>query len=102
MKLLELAHARSGDKGAHANIAVIARDAQAYARLDKFLTTQRVRTYFNGLDCGEVKRYELPKLKAFNFVCKDILGRGGSVNLRIDAQGKTLAQALLLMDVPDE
>jgi hypothetical protein len=102
MRLLDLAHARSGDKGAHANIAVIARSDSAYAKLCALLTPQRVRDYFGGLDCGEVTRYELPRLRALNFVCRSILGRGGSVNLRIDAQGKTLAQALLLMELPDE
>lgn len=102
MKLLELAHARSGDKGAHANIAVIARDDAAFERLSDFLTPERVRDYFAGLNCGPVTRHELPKLRAFNFVCRDILGGGGSVNLRIDAQGKTLAQALLLMELPNE
>ena len=61
-----------------------------------------MRDYFSGLKCGPVTRHELPKLRAFNFICRDILGRGGSVNLRIDAQGKTLAQALLLMELPNE
>ena len=102
MRLVDLARARSGDKGGDANIAVVARSPQAYQVLCAYLTAQRVHEYFRALGCREVVRYELPNLCALNFVCRGILGRGGSTNLRIDAQGKALAQALLLMELPDD
>ena len=97
--LREIAHARSGDKGNSANVAVFARTPAAYAWLREHLTTTAVETYFKPLGVGAVTRYEAPNLEALNFLLPDILAGGGSRSLRIDAQGKTLGMALLEMPV---
>lgn len=97
--LRELAYARSGDKGCNANIGVIARTEESYHLLKKFLTVERVQTFFAPLGVQATERYELPNLQAFNFVLKGVLGEGGSRSLRIDAQGKALGQALLELEL---
>lgn len=97
--LRDLAFARSGDKGDSANIAVFARTPAAYAWLREQLTAARVEEYFRPLGVGPVTRYDVPNLEALNFVLPHVLGGGGSRSLRIDAQGKTLAMALLEMPV---
>ena len=97
MRLGSLAHARSGDKGSGANVAVFARNAKEYEFLRKHLTASRVQNYFRPVGVGKVTRYEVPNLEAFNFILPKILAGGGSRSLRIDAQGKTLGQALLEM-----
>ena len=97
--LREIAHARSGDKGNSANVAVFARTPAAYAWLRQHLTAAAVETYFRPLGVGVVVRHEVPNLEALNFVLPDILAGGGSRSLRIDAQGKTLGMALLEMPV---
>ena len=101
--LRELAHARSGDKGAGANVAVFANDGAAYAVLRRHLTAAVVQTYFAGLGVGPVDRYEVPNLFAFNFLLPGILAGGGSRSLRTDAQGKALGQCLLelRLELPD-
>jgi len=103
VRLLDLAHARSGDKGDSANIGVIARRPEFYPILVRELTPERVRKHFAGMVRGEVVRYELPNLGALNFVLHGALGGGGTVSLRLDAQGKTLGSALLRMelDIPE-
>lgn len=100
IRLGDLAHARSGDKGDHANIGVIARTAEGYAHLRRELTPDRVRAFFAGVCRGPVERYELPNVWALNFVLRDALGGGASESLRIDAQGKTFATAILAMELP--
>lgn len=95
--LRDLAHARSGDKGAGANVAVFARDAAAYALLRQHLTAGVVQVYFAPLGVGPVERYEVPNLLALNFLLPGILAGGGSRSLRTDAQGKALGQCLLEM-----
>ncbi len=97
MRLGSLAHARSGDKGSGANVAVFARNAKEYEFLRKHLTASRVQNCFRPVGVGKVTRYEVPNLEAFNFILPKILAGGGSRSLRIDAQGKTLGQALLEM-----
>jgi hypothetical protein len=103
VRLLDIAHARSGDKGDTANIGVIARKPEYYAILVRELTSERVRAHFEGIVRGEVERFELPNLGALNFLLHGALGGGGTVSLRLDAQGKTLAAALLRMelDIPE-
>ena len=103
-RLGTIAYARSGDKGDHANIGVAARSPEAYAFLREVLSGQRVRAFFRDLVGGRVVRYELPNLLAFNFLLHNALGGGGTLSLRVDHQGKTLAQGLLTMelDVPDD
>lgn len=99
MKLLDIAHARSGDKGDHANIGVIAYTAPGYAFLQKELTPARVKGFFLALG-PEVERFALPKLLAFNFLLRNVLAGGASESLRTDSQGKVLATALLEMELP--
>lgn len=103
VKLIEIAHGRSGDKGDAANIGIIAYTAAGYEIIRKYLTADKVKEHFNGICNGEVERFELPNLWALNFVLHDTLGGGGTVSLKFDAQGKTLAAALLRMklDIDD-
>lgn len=102
--LRAIAYARSGDKGSSANVAVFGRSPAAYAWLRTHLTADRVEAYFRPLGVGTVVRYDVPNLEALNFVLPAVLAGGGSCSLRIDAQGKTLGQALLEMpvDLPPE
>jgi hypothetical protein len=95
VKLRELATARSGDKGNHANIGVVAKDAAAYDILKSRLTAVRVQDYFQELGLSRVERFELPKVLALNFVLYDALAGGASRSLRIDTQGKLLGTAIL-------
>jgi hypothetical protein len=97
--LSDIAHGRSGDKGNHANVAVIAYTAEGFAWLRQFLTEDKVSTYFTSLRTSRVVRYEVPNLNAFNFMLYDVLAGGASRSLRIDNQGKTLALALLQMPI---
>lgn len=94
-RLFLLAHGRSGDKGDTVNIGVIARREVWYEALERELTAERVRAYLAPLGIGRVERYELPNLGALNFLVHEALGGGGAVALKLDAQGKTFAQALL-------
>lgn len=97
--LFDIAYARSGDKGAGANVGVIARTPGAYEVLRREVTAERVEAFFKPLGVGKVTRYELPNLGALNFILPRVLDGGGSVSLRIDAQGKALGQAILEMDI---
>jgi hypothetical protein len=97
--LSTIAHGRSGDKGNHANVAVIAYTPAGFAWLREHLTAERVRDYFAGLNPGRVVRYEAANLLALNFVLYDVLAGGASRSLRVDSQGKTLALALLQMPI---
>ncbi len=103
VRLLDLAHARSGDKGDTANVGVIARKPESYPLLVRELTPDRVAAHFRGMLTGSVERYELPNLHALNFLLHGALGGGGTVSLKTDAQGKTLSTALLRLEiqVPD-
>jgi hypothetical protein len=94
-----IAHGRSGDKGSHANIALIAYTPAGFAWLRDYLTADRVFRYFAPLNPRDVVRYEAPNLLALNFVLYDVLSGGASRSLYIDTQGKTLALALLQMPV---
>jgi len=104
VRLSRIAYARSGDKGDHANIGVAARTPEVFEFLRGALGAGRVKEFFADLVEGAVERYELPNLQAFNFVLHNALGGGGTLSLRVDHQGKALAQGLLLMelDVPEE
>lgn len=97
--LLALAHARSGDKGDTANIGLIGRSEACFEWLARHLTATRVRRCFAGLAHGAVRRHLVPNLWALNFLLGEALGGGGTRSLRLDAQGKTLAQALLRCEV---
>lgn len=100
IRLGEIAYARSGDKGSSANVAVFARKARDYERLREQLTEDAVKKFFDPLGVRKVTRYEAPNLDALNFLLEGVLGEGGSRSLRIDAQGKTLGQAILEMSLP--
>jgi hypothetical protein len=99
IKLIDIAHGRSGDKGDAANIGIIAYDDKGYEILQKHLTKEKVRKHFEGICYGEVERYEMPNIRAINFLLHNTLGGGGTVSLKHDAQGKTLAAALLRMEL---
>ncbi len=100
-RLLDIAHGRSGDKGDAANVGIIAYDDKGYEIIRKLLTKERVKEHFKGICLGEVERYEMPNIRALNFILNNTLGGGGTVSLKHDAQGKTLAAALLRMEVDD-
>ena len=104
VQLREIAFARSGDKGDTANIGLIAFRPSVYPVLVQEVTADRVNRHFRGVCKGGVERFELPNLRALNFLLHNSLGGGGTVSLMLDAQGKTFATALLRMeiDVPDE
>ncbi|WP_111818137.1 acyclic terpene utilization AtuA family protein [Acinetobacter baumannii] len=100
--LIEIAHARSGDKGNHSNIGMIARKADYLPWIRAALTEQSVASYMQHVldaEKGRVIRYELPGLNALNFMLENALGGGGVASLRIDPQGKAFAQQLLDMPV---
>lgn len=103
VRLLDIAHARSGDKGDTANVGIIALRPEWYAVLERHLTRDRVARHFEGIIEGGVDRYELPNLKALNFLLHGALDGGGTLSLKTDAQGKVFSTALLRMelDVPD-
>jgi hypothetical protein len=101
MKLAEIAHARSGDKGNHANIGVVAYTAAGFEFLKRELTAERVAAYFAGLGASGVERFELPLVGALNFVLYNALGGGASQSLRIDTQGKLLGTAILELELPE-
>jgi hypothetical protein len=103
IRLLDIAHARSGDKGDTANVGVIALEPRWYAVLDQFVTRKRVADHFKGMIEGDVERYELPNLNALNFLLHGALDGGGTLSLKTDAQGKVYSTALLrlVIDVPD-
>jgi hypothetical protein len=102
MKLRDIAHSRTGDKGNVSNISVIAHEAAHYPLLERFVTAERVKAHFHGIVRGDVTRYELPQLGALNFVLKEALGGGVTRSLALDAHGKSLSSALLDLDLPDE
>lgn len=97
--LSRIAHGRSGDKGDTANVGVIAYQERHYPILVRELTPERVKAHFGGLVKGKVERFELPNLGAVNFLLHESLGGGGTLSLRVDAQGKTLGAGILTMEI---
>jgi hypothetical protein len=104
IRLGRVAHARSGDKGDASNVGLIADSPELYEVLRREVTAERVREHFREVCRGEVERFEVPNLRALNFLLHDSLGGGGTASLVTDAQGKTHGQGLLEMeiDVPEE
>lgn len=100
IRLGEIAVARSGDKGSSANIGVVARTPDAYPVLVEYLTTDVVLRHFQSLGLTRVQRFEMPNIHAINFILHHVLNGGGSLTLRSDAQGKSLGQALLELELP--
>jgi hypothetical protein len=104
IQLVDIAHARSGDKGDTANVGVIALRDEYYPFLVESVTAEAVKKHFGPMVKGDVERFELPNLKALNFLLHESLGGGGTLSLMTDAQGKTFSTALLRMyiDVADD
>ncbi|MEP7344891.1 MAG: hypothetical protein ABI877_06485 [Gemmatimonadaceae bacterium] len=104
VRLVDLAHARSGDKGDTANVGVIALRPEWYDLLVRQLTVERVTQHFGRMISGPVVRYELPNLGALNFLLHGALDGGGTLSLKTDAQGKVYSTGMLrmMLDVPDE
>ena len=104
VRLVDIAHARSGDKGDTANVGLIALQRDWYDLLERVVTRDRVREHFRGVITGDVERFELPNLGALNFLLHGALDGGGTLSLKTDAQGKVFSTAMLRMviEVPDE
>ena len=104
IQLVDIAHARSGDKGDTANVGLIALKPEWYAIIDRYVTRERVAQHFAGQITGDVVRFELPNLGALNFLLHGALDGGGTLSLKTDAQGKVYSTALLRMniDVPND
>ena len=102
VRLVDIAHARSGDKGDTANVGVIALRPEWYPFIAESLTLDRVTDHFRGVISGSVERFELPNLNALNFLLHGALDGGGTLSLKTDAQGKVFSTAMLRMvlDVP--
>jgi hypothetical protein len=100
--LSQIAHTRSGDKGDTVNIGVIVYKPEHYPLLAEQLTAERIKEFFAELVLGKVERYELPNLGALNFLLHEALGGGGTLSLRVDAQGKTFGAALLGIEIDVE
>ncbi|HEY6324142.1 MAG TPA: hypothetical protein VJA16_21585 [Thermoanaerobaculia bacterium] len=94
-----VAHARSGDKGDASNVGLIADSSEVFELLREQATAERVKEHFREICRGPVERFEVPNLRAFNFLLHDSLGGGGTESLKTDAQGKTHAQGLLQMEI---
>jgi hypothetical protein len=99
VKLVDLAYARSGDKGDVSNIGVLAKGEAAYALLERQLTPERVKAHFGSWVQGEVEVYPMPNIQGFNVVCRQALGGGATRTLRYDQTGKAMATALLRMEL---
>jgi len=102
MKVYDLAHGRAGDKGNTSNVSVIAYDERAWRILREQLTVERVMAAYAHIAKGPVTRYELPKLRALNFVIENALGGGVTISLAQDAHGKSLSYLMLDIELPGE
>ena len=99
MKLWEIAHSRTGDKGNISNVSLIAYDIKNYELIKERVTPEVVKEWFKDIVKGEVKRYELPQLGAMNFVMYDALGGGVTRSLALDKHGKSLSSYLLDIEI---
>jgi hypothetical protein len=102
VQLVTICHGRSGDKGDTANVGIIARKPEYFAIIEKYVTAEKVKKHFEGIALGPVERFDLPNIGALNFLLHNALGGGGTKSLKNDAQGKTLAAALLKMEIEIE
>ena len=102
MRVVDLAHGRSGDKGDVCNVGLIAYDEDGFQMLRRQVTAERVKQHFGDLVRGEVTRYELPNIRALNFVCRGALNGGGTLSLRSDHLGKVMYAWLLRMELEEE
>ena len=99
VKLSQIAHARSGDKGDGSNVGLIAYSDRGYTIIREMVTVERVKQHFHKICLGDVDRYEIPNLKALNFILHDSLGGGGTESVKTDAQGKTHGMGILEMEI---
>tara|TARA_B100001250_G_scaffold301552_1_gene263253 strand:- start:310 stop:654 length:345 start_codon:yes stop_codon:yes gene_type:complete len=101
--LKDIAFSRSGDKGDNANVGLIFINKKIYTWAEKNLTSEVIKEYMGDIVLGDIIRYELPNINALNFILKNCLGGGGSISMLNDAQGKTLGQAVIMLevDIPD-
>ncbi|WP_449540420.1 AtuA-related protein [Ferdinandcohnia sp. Marseille-Q9671] len=99
VKLIDIAHSRSGDKGNTLNISLIPYHEENYEWLSSTVTADKVKHHLKHIVKGKVTRYELPNIKAFNFVCEDSLMGGVTTSLAIDTHGKSISSALLEMEI---
>jgi hypothetical protein len=99
VQLYKLAHGRSGDKGDTTNVGIIARKPEYYDILNAELTPAVVKKHFGSICEGRVEKFELPNIGAVNFLLHNSLGGGGTLSLKLDAQGKTYAAALLRLEL---
>ena len=102
VRVYDLGHSRAGDKGNTSNVSVIAYDERAWRILREQLTPERVLAAYAGIAKGPVTRYELPKLRALNFVIENALGGGVTVSLAQDMHGKSLSYVMLGIELPGE
>ena len=98
IQLIQIAHARSGDKGDTGNVGVIARKPEYYPLLVKYLSVDRVKKHFEGICLGKIERFEIENIGALNFLLHQSLGGGGTKSLKNDAQGKILSSVMLRID----
>lgn len=99
--LKDIAHGRSGDKGNISNICVFSRDPADYPFLKSYLSVERVKAHFKDMVKGDVERYEVDTIKGMNFVLHDALGGGATTSLRLDSLGKSMASALMRMEIDE-
>lgn len=99
MRLKDIAHSRTGDKGDISNISLIAYKSEDYKILKEKVTAEVVKEYFKDICHGEVKRYEIDSIVALNFVLDKTLGGGVTRSLSLDKHGKSLSMALLEMEI---
>jgi len=101
MQLVEIAYARSGDKGDVSNIGVIAKTPADFERIGRSLTPERIRAHFGDWVLGEVTVYPMANIHSYNVVCRRALGGGATSTVRSDQTGKAMSTALLRLDVVD-
>jgi len=102
MRLRDIAHSRTGDKGSTINISLIPFDERDYPRLLRHVTADGVRRHFADIVAGDVVRYEIPSIGALNFVLHGVVGGGVTRTQALDAHGKSFSSALLEMEIPDD
>jgi hypothetical protein len=102
VKLVDIAYARSGDKGDLSNIGVIAKDPADYERIGRALTPERIRAHFGPWVQGEVTVYPMPNIHSYNVVCERSLGGGATSTVRFDQTGKAMSTALLRMELDED
>lgn len=99
MKLWEIAHSRTGDKGNISNVSLIVYKKEDYEKVKASVTADVVKKHFQDIVQGEVVRYELPEIRALNFVMQGALGGGVTRSLAMDKHGKCLSSYLLEMEI---